>query len=315
MTQTAQGRRRKTEDAAQPEAANRQTANSQPENRQAANRDAASPQAADTEPVLELNSVSVRYLTSSGINTAVANVTARIEPGEFVSVVGPSGCGKSTLLHVAAGLIRPAAGKVSYLGQEWSGLHPDVGYVTQKDTLLPWRTVIDNIALPLQLKHMRKSERRAIAADMAASLGLEDCLKHFPNQLSGGMRQRVQLGRTLVVRPKLLLMDEPFGALDAYLRLRMQELLVSILRGQRAQLAQHGQHVSTVFVTHDLGEAITLSDRVIALTGIPGRLALDCAIQTSARRDDDLMAIRATPEFSEYQSRLWETISSTGERK
>jgi NitT/TauT family transport system ATP-binding protein len=257
------------------------------------------------EPVLDLESVSVRYLTSAGLNTAVTDVTVHVASGEFLSVVGPSGCGKSTLLHVAAGLIRPAAGRVTYLGQQWAGLHPDVGYVTQKDTLLPWRSVVDNIALPLQLKGMRKAERRSIAGDMAASLGLGDCLKHFPSQLSGGMRQRVQLGRTLVIRPKLLLMDEPFGALDAYLRLRMQELLVSMLRGHP---------VSTVFVTHDLGEAITLSDRVIALSGSPGRLVLNCSIKTSAQRDD-LMAIRGTPEFSEYQSQLWETISPAGDQK
>jgi NitT/TauT family transport system ATP-binding protein len=265
-------------------------------------REKACADAATPGPVLELTSVSVRYLTSGGLNTAVTDVTDKVDSAEFVSVVGPSGCGKSTLLHVAAGLIRPSAGKVTYLGQEWTGLHPDVGYVTQKDTLLPWRTVVDNIALPLQLRGVRKAERRRIAGEMAASLGLGNYLGQFPNQLSGGMRQRVQLGRTLVIRPKLLLMDEPFGALDAYLRLRMQELLLSILR-------EHP--VSTVFVTHDLGEAITLSDRVIALAGSPGRLALDCAIERSAGRDD-LMAIRSTPEFSEYQSRLWETISSAG---
>ena len=256
-------------------------------------------------PVLDLRSVSVRYLTKSGLNTAVTDVSVKVDPGEFVSIVGPSGCGKSTLLHVAAGLIRPAAGKVTYLGQEWTGLHPDVGYVTQKDTLLPWKNVIDNIALPLKLKGMGKAERRTVASEMAENLGLADCLKHFPAQLSGGMRQRVQLGRTLVTRPKLLLMDEPFGALDAYLRLRMQELLLSMLREHR---------VSTVFVTHDLGEAIALSDRVVALAGSPGRLGLDCAIESTADRDD-LMAMRATPEFTEYQTRLWDIISSTGGQK
>jgi NitT/TauT family transport system ATP-binding protein len=251
-------------------------------------------------PVLDLRCVCVRYLTKSGLNTAVADISVKVEPGEFVSVVGPSGCGKSTLLHVAAGLIRPAAGKVRYLGQEWAGLHPDVGYVTQKDTLLPWKSVIDNLALPLQLKGVRRSERRQIATEMAENLGLEKYLKHFPAQLSGGMRQRVQLGRTLVIRPKLLLMDEPFGALDAYLRLRMQELLLSILRGHP---------VSTVFVTHDLGEAISLSDRVLALAGSPGRLGLDCAIKSPVDRND-LMAMRSTQEFTEYQTRLWEVISA-----
>src|SRR6266545_539900 len=118
---------------------------------------------ATPEPVLGLESVSVRYVTSSGLNTAVADVTVEVRSREFVSIVGPSGCGKSTLLHVAAGLIQPAAGKVTYLGQAWGGLHPDVGYVTQKDTLLPWRNVVDNIALPLQLRGVRKSERRKVA--------------------------------------------------------------------------------------------------------------------------------------------------------
>jgi NitT/TauT family transport system ATP-binding protein len=254
-------------------------------------------------PVLGLRSISVRYVTSSGLRTAVKDISLDVAPAEFLSVVGPSGCGKSTLLHVAAGLIRPATGKVNYLGRQWTGLHPDVGYVTQKDTLLPWRTVVDNIALPLQLKGMRRAERRKVAGEMADSIGLGNCLKQFPSQLSGGMRQRVQLGRTLVTRPKLLLMDEPFGALDAYLRLRMQELLFSILR-------EHP--ISTVFVTHDLGEAITLSDRVIALSGSPGRIALDCTIEESDGRDD-LMAIRGTPRFAEYQSMLWETISAAGE--
>lgn len=252
------------------------------------------------QPVLDLSAISVRYVTPAGLNTAVVDVNVRVDAGEFVSVVGPSGCGKSTLLHVAAGLIRPASGSVKYLGKTWTGLHPEVGYVTQKDTLLPWRTVVDNIALPLQLRGVRRSERRKIAAEMAESIGLAHCLKQFPAQLSGGMRQRVQLGRTLVMRPKLLLMDEPFGALDAYLRLRMQELLLRIL----------GEHpVSTVFVTHDLGEAIALSDRVVALSGSPGRLALDTRIETSAARND-LMGIRSTPEFAEYQSQLWETISA-----
>jgi NitT/TauT family transport system ATP-binding protein len=253
-----------------------------------------------SQAVLDLESISVRYVTSAGLNTAVVGVNVQVHAGEFVSIVGPSGCGKSTLLHVAAGLIRPASGSVKYLGQTWTGLHPEVGYVTQKDTLLPWRTVVDNIALPLQLRGMHTRKRRQVAAEMAENLGLSHCLKQFPAQLSGGMRQRVQLGRTLVMRPKLLLMDEPFGALDAYLRLRMQELLLKILQ-------EHP--VSTVFVTHDLGEAISLSDRVIALSGSPGRLALDTRISTSADRYD-LMAIRSTPEFAEYQTQLWETISA-----
>jgi NitT/TauT family transport system ATP-binding protein len=222
-------------------------------------------------PVLDLRSVSVRYLTKSGLNTAVTDVSVKVDPGEFVSIVGPSGCGKSTLLHVAAGLIRPAAGKVTYLGQEWTGLHPDVGYVTQKDTLLPWKNVIDNIALPLKLKGMGKAERRTVAAEMAENLGLADYLKHFPAQLSGGMRQRVQLGRTLVTRPKLLLMDEPFGALDVMTRERMGFELM--------RLCGIGEY-TVLFVTHSISEAVLLSDAIVIMRGRgdaakPHTLAID----------------------------------------
>ncbi|MDE3076991.1 MAG: ABC transporter ATP-binding protein [Chloroflexota bacterium] len=252
--------------------------------------------------VLELDCLSVSYVVGERVKPAVQGVSFTIREGGFLSLVGPSGCGKSTLLHAAAGLIRPSAGTVTYLGQRWVGLLPEVGYVTQKDTLLPWRNVVDNIALPLQLGGMGKSERRSRAEEMAVSLGLGDYLRHFPSQLSGGMRQRVQLGRTLVGRPKLLLMDEPFGALDAYLRLRMQELLLSIL-------AEH--RLSTLFVTHDLAEAISLSDEVVAMTGSPGRVGLTCTVDDLPDRTD-LMAIRGNTRFAEYQRLLWDAISASG---
>jgi NitT/TauT family transport system ATP-binding protein len=255
-----------------------------------------------TDNVLDLRSLTVSYVVDDHVRTAVTNIDLVVPEGHFVSLVGPSGCGKSTLLHVAAGIIRPATGTVTYLGKTWTGRHPDVGYVTQKDTLLPWRSVVDNIAMPLEFKGVKKAKRRAEAAEMAERVGLGDRLKVFPSQLSGGMRQRVQLARTLVSKPRLLLMDEPFGALDAFLRLRMQDLLLSILAENR---------ISTLFVTHDLAEAISLSDEVIALTGTPGRIGLKCAIDYERDRTD-LMGMRSHPKFSEFQENLWATISGTG---
>jgi sulfonate transport system ATP-binding protein len=257
-------------------------------------------QCAASAAILEFSSVSVSYVARDNVKVAVEQVSFVVPEGGFVSLVGPSGCGKSTLLHVAAGLLLPSEGSVRYLGQRWEGLHPDVAYVTQRDTLLPWRNIVANIALPLALKGVGKSERREQARDMAEHLGLGDCLKMFPNQLSGGMRQRVQLGRTLISRPKLLLMDEPFGALDAHLRLKMQELLLGVL-------AEH--RVSTLFVTHDLSEAIALSDVVVAMKGSPGRIGLTRVIEGLPDRRD-LMALRADPRFNEYQGDLWKTISA-----
>jgi sulfonate transport system ATP-binding protein len=254
------------------------------------------------DTVLELRHVSVSYLVGGQLRPAVEDVSLAVPDGGFVSLVGPSGCGKSTLLHAAAGLMSPTAGTASYLGNQISGVNPDVGYVTQKDTVLPWRTVLDNIALPLQISGMRKVARREAAAEMAASLGLGDSLRSFPTQLSGGMRQRVQLGRTLIRRPRLLLMDEPFGALDAYLRLRMQELLLSILSEHRP---------AVLFVTHDLSEAISLSDEVVALTGRPGRVGMTCTIDALSDRSD-LMAMRAHPAFGGYERELWRTIAAAG---
>lgn len=250
-------------------------------------------------PVLELQSVTVSYLVGDRLRPAVQDVSLTLQEGGFIAMVGPSGCGKTTVLHAAAGLIQPSGGTVTYRGRRWQGLHPDIGYVTQKDTLLPWRNVVDNIALPLELKGVGKRQRREQAAAMAERLQLGSSLRHFPAQLSGGMRQRVQLGRTLISEPALLLMDEPFGALDAYLRLRMQELL-------RAVLSEH--RPSILFVTHDLPEAIALSDEVVALQGTPGRVGLRRAIGDFCDRGD-IMAMRADARFRELEGELWRTIS------
>ncbi len=253
----------------------------------------------DIDPIISFSNVDVRYPGKHVKGPAVVGVNLDIAPGEFITVVGPSGCGKSTLLHVCSGLLKVWDGEFAYQGKQWKKLHPDVGYVTQRETLLPWKTVLGNIALPLKLNGVSKAERNERAAEMARNVGLGDWLKAYPRQLSGGMRQRVQLGRVLVTRPKLLLMDEPFGALDAVLRVRMQEFLKETIEGTG---------LTTVFVTHDLSEALILGDRVVAMAGAPGTIdqiaSLDDLPQSSSAAD-----LRQSPAYAEHEARLWKVIA------
>ena len=173
--------------------------------------------------------------------------------GEFLAVVGPSGCGKSTLLNMAAGLLAPSAGKVFYRGAPVRSPNTDVGYLTQRDTLLPWRTVEDNVAIALELRGESRADRHRTAHAWLDRVGLSGFEKSYPAQLSGGMRRRACLARTLAYEPETILMDEPFGALDAQLRLVMHDELLKLWTGTRKTI---------VFVTHDLAEALTLADRV-----------------------------------------------------
>lgn len=180
----------------------------------------------------------------------------RVRPGELLAVVGPSGCGKSTLLRTLAGLLPPLAGRVTHDGRPVDGPDADRALVFQDDALLPWRTVRANVELPLAIRRVPRAERRRSAAEWLDRVGLADHAAKLPHQLSGGQRQRVQLARALAGRPRAVLMDEPFGALDAHTRAGMQDLLVEILRGTGA---------TVVFVTHDVDEALHLGDRVALL--------------------------------------------------
>ncbi|MFI8823752.1 ABC transporter ATP-binding protein [Streptomyces sp. NPDC053431] len=183
-------------------------------------------------------------------------VSLSIPPGELLAVVGPSGCGKSTLLRTLAGLLRPLEGTVSQDGEPIDRPAADRALVFQHDALLPWRSVRSNVELPLAIRRIPRAERRRVAADWLDRVGLADHAHKLPHQLSGGQRQRVQLARALAARPRAVLMDEPFGALDAHTRAGMQDLLVDILRGTGA---------TVVFVTHDVDEALHLGDRVLQL--------------------------------------------------
>lgn len=227
---------------------------------------------------------------------ALAPVDLTVRNNEFVALVGPSGCGKSTLLNMVAGLLFPSQGTVFYDNAPVRGPNRRVGYMTQKDTLLPWRSVADNIGLPLELKcrNMPRGEARERVQEMVNLVGLKGFENHFPGELSGGMRKRVALARILIYEPETLLMDEPFGALDAQLKLLMQDQLLRIYRVRR---------MTVLFVTHDLGEAISLADRVIVFTARPGKIRANREVPFARPRD--VFQIRFTEDFSHFHEQLW----------
>ena len=223
---------------------------------------------------------------------ALAPTTLALAPGEFVSLVGPSGCGKSTLFNIVSGLIRPDAGAVAIDGRDVTGTSGTVGYMLQKDLLVPWRTVVGNITLGAALTRgsTRADEQRAIA--FARRYGLGEFLDHYPHALSGGMRQRVALMRTLATNHDVLLLDEPFGALDAQTRVEMQQWLLEIWR-------ETGRTI--LFVTHDVDESIFLSDRVLVMSPRPGRVARELRVDLPRPRSLDLMT---SPAFNEVKREI-----------
>jgi NitT/TauT family transport system ATP-binding protein len=251
-------------------------------------------------PILEYQDLSKVFFKASKQVHALAHVTAEVADGELLAIVGPSGCGKSTLLNLSAGLMRPGTGEVRYRGRALNGVNTEVSYVTQKDNLLPWRTVQENVALPLRLggrSRLSKGERGDRVARYLDMVGLSGFEKHYPSELSGGMRKRAQLARSLVYEPDVLLMDEPFGALDAQLKLVLQAELLRTWEGSGKTL---------VFVTHDLTEAISIADRVIVMSARPGRIL---AIEPIALpRPRDVFSIRFAAGFGGYFDRLWSTL-------
>jgi NitT/TauT family transport system ATP-binding protein len=218
---------------------------------------------------------------------------------EFVALVGPSGCGKSTILNLIAGLLEPSAGSVTYNGVSVSGPNRHVGYMTQKDTLLPWRRMAENVRIALELKcrATSKAQSAEIVARMIDLVGLKGFENHYPTELSGGMRKRALLARTLIYEPETLLMDEPFGALDAQLKLVMLDQLQALTQQRR---------MTVLFVTHDLGEAIALADRVVVFSARPGRIRAIRDIDLPRPRD--VFKIRFTAPFARYHEELWDVL-------
>jgi NitT/TauT family transport system ATP-binding protein len=230
---------------------------------------------------------------------ALKDVSLQIKAGEFVCLVGPSGCGKTTLLRLMHGLLEPDSGEVLIDGQLQLAPGPHAGFVFQSFRLLPWRTVIDNIAFPLQIQHMPREERTARAEKYMRLVGLEDFEHSYPHELSGGMQQRVGLARALALEPQILLMDEPFAALDAQTREFMQ-----------LELARIWQHLglAVVFVTHSLDEALFLADRIVLMSPRPGTIDETLSVQLPRPRWE--YDVRATPEFIEQRAYLWQRIRS-----
>jgi len=250
--------------------------------------------------MVEYRNVSKVFFKGDEPVHALDDVSAEVDAGELLAIVGPSGCGKSTLLNLTAGLMKPGIGEVRFAGKPVTNINTHVSYVTQKDNLLPWRTVEANVALPLKLgAHKRLSSK--VRADRVTKyidqVGLSGFERHYPSELSGGMRKRAQLARSLVYEPDVLLMDEPFGALDAQLRLVMQSELLRTWEGLGKTL---------IFVTHDLTEAISLADRVIVMSSRPGRIA--AVERIDLPRPRDVFHVRFDPQFGGYFDRLWSAL-------
>ena len=248
---------------------------------------------------INLNGISKTFERDSKAIMALAPVDLAIERKEFVALVGPSGCGKSTILNMVAGLLRPTEGRLAYDGKPVDDLNLRVGYMTQKDTLLPWRTAADNVASPLELscRKCSKSEREDKVRRMIELVGLKGFESHYPGELSGGMRRRVALARMLIYDPETLLMDEPFGALDAQLKLVMHDEIQRIVGiGQKTVL----------FVTHDLGEALTLADRIILFSARPGRIKE--SFEVDFARPRNAVKIWETPRYAELFQLIWHSL-------
>ena len=239
-------------------------------------------------PAVEISGIQKTFLSTRGSVQALTETSLTIRQGEFVSIVGPSGCGKSTLLSLIAGLDAPSAGKVLIEGQEVRGPHESLGVVFQRDLLLDWRTVMDNVLLQVEMRGLKPKAHAATARGLLDMVGLQGFHGRYPRELSGGMRQRVAICRALVHNPLLLLMDEPFGALDAISRDRLNVDLDRICSENKK---------TVIFITHSIGEAVFLGDRVVVMSSRPGRVVADINIEAPHPRD---LSFRETSDFAGY---------------
>jgi NitT/TauT family transport system ATP-binding protein len=249
---------------------------------------------ANEQRFLAVDDIVKRFHTPDGVLTAIERMSLSVAPGEFVAVIGPSGCGKSTLFNIIGGLTGDYDGRVTVAGETISGPHPSIGMVFQEESTFPWRTVVDNVAFPLEIAGIAKAERLERARHFIALVGLDGFERRYPAELSGGMRQRVAIARTLASEPKILLMDEPFASLDEQTRLLLGDKVLQI----QQQLRQ-----TTLLITHNITEAVQLSDRVLVMTYRPGKRTVEIALPRP--RNSEVVGSEA---FGRYVAQIWSDL-------
>jgi NitT/TauT family transport system ATP-binding protein len=262
----------------------------------------AASQVKPADPILVVEDIVKRFETPDGTLTAIDRVSFTVAPGEFLALIGPSGCGKSTLFNVIGGLADGYDGRVAVAGETVRGPHPAVGMVFQEESTFPWRTVIENVAFPLEIAGVAKAERLERARHFVALVGLAGFERRYPAELSGGMRQRVSMARTLASEPKIMLMDEPFAALDEQTRLLLGDKVLQI----QQELKQ-----TTLLITHNITEAVQLSDRVLVMTYRPGRVKRVVAIDLPRPRTS---AIVSSDAFGHCVAQIWSDLREEATR-
>jgi NitT/TauT family transport system ATP-binding protein len=254
------------------------------------------------EAILVIDDIVKSFQTPDGVVTALDHVSLSVAPGEFVSVIGPSGCGKSTLFNIIGGLLDGYDGSIKVADEVVSGPHPSIGMIFQEESTFPWRTVIDNVAFPLEIAGLPKTERYDRARHFVAMVGLDGFERRYPSELSGGMRQRVSMARTLAAQPKIMLMDEPFAALDEQTRLLLGDKVLQI----QQQLKQ-----TTLLITHNITEAVQLSDRIFVMTYRPGKLKRMVEIELPRPRTSEIVSSEA---FGRYVAQIWNDLREEASR-
>jgi NitT/TauT family transport system ATP-binding protein len=252
------------------------------------------------EAVLSLRGIRQAFTRRGRQVVALDNVSLDVQRGEFLTIVGPSGCGKSTLLNLIVGLQAPGAGSIEYEGRAWppGRINTAIGYVTQEDNLFPWRTLARNVEFGMEVRGVPRAQRRAAAERLIREVGLAGFEQHYRHELSGGMRQRANIIRTLSYEPELILMDEPFGPLDAQTRLQLQ--------GQLLELWQSRPGTTLIFITHDLAEAVALADRVVVMTRRPGRVKQ--VFEVGIPRPRDIYRLQTLDSFHRLYEQVWHIL-------
>ena len=249
------------------------------------------------EPLLASNHVSMRFFNQDGVLHVLDDITFELQQGEIAALLGPSGCGKSTILNILSGLLTPTGGTVTRIGS--------IGYMFQRDHLLNWRTIYDNVCIGLEIQHLQKSEEHLQKVErLLRAYDLWEFRKRYPTELSGGMRQRAALIRTLAVNPDILLLDEPFSALDSQTRLMVSEDIAKIIQREEK---------TTLLVTHDISEAISFADTIYTLSHRPARVKTVYRVQLTTEHPRTPLASRKAPEFQQYFNTIWEEMMQDGD--